>query len=415
MGYSAKIKIDNGRPKKDGTASIFMQVIIDRKKSRIDLGIAWPPHRFDEVNLCRTRKRPDPDMDEYNVIINNARAKANTIHKTYLIRGIHINLEAFLREYRSNLNKNDFIEYYAQKSFHRWNKREISDQTYKNEKSSLVMLRSFATILPFHEFNSFWADKFDKHMKSKESGHNTRWGRHKNVSTYLNMARDVDNISFTDPYTRFNNNMIDGSYKPLALDQLLSLADRYFKWKLTPLNNFKAPDHRPTEDLREGLTWAEVIVLRRFLFMCNSSLRISDGMGMERSQFENFNMSLTPHKTEKYSTNVESVPLNEMAIEMLKDELADNKSPFLFNRYCDQFSNRILKRIAKKVGLNHRLHHHVARSTFASLWDQAGGNHTALMKYMGLRKRETLNKYVHTNQKRIALDVEKLNFLIGHK
>ena len=29
MGYSSKIKIDHKRPRKDGTAALFMQVIID--------------------------------------------------------------------------------------------------------------------------------------------------------------------------------------------------------------------------------------------------------------------------------------------------------------------------------------------------------------------------------------------------
>ncbi len=39
MGYSSKIKIDARRTKKDGTAAIFMQTIINRK--RVVKGDDW--------------------------------------------------------------------------------------------------------------------------------------------------------------------------------------------------------------------------------------------------------------------------------------------------------------------------------------------------------------------------------------
>ncbi|HEY0740237.1 MAG TPA: hypothetical protein VGD40_02210 [Chryseosolibacter sp.] len=55
----------------------------------------------------------------------------------------------------------------------------------------------------------------------------------------------------------------------------------------------------------------------------------------------------------------------------------------------------------------------VARFTYGSLMDEAGANHTALMKQMGIRKRETLNKYLKTNSKRIENNVQKFNNLIG--
>lgn len=98
MGYSAKIKIDSKRPKKDGTCMIFMQVIIDRKKVKIDLDISWPANKFKD-NRCLKRYRDDADVDEYNVIIGNAEARANAIRKDYLIRGEHMPLESFLKEY----------------------------------------------------------------------------------------------------------------------------------------------------------------------------------------------------------------------------------------------------------------------------------------------------------------------------
>jgi integrase/recombinase XerD len=414
MGYSAKIKIDRKRPRKDGAAAIFLQVIIDRKKARIDLDIAWPAERFNELAGCRSRRRRDPDMEEYNVIIRNAQAKANNIHKDYLIRGIHLTLESFLKEYRSNLNKSDFIQYFAQKSFQRWNKQLIGDGTYEKEKGTIKRLSEFCSILPFHEFHASWAQEFDNYLKKIGNDHNTRWARHKHIKTYLNMAKGIDRINFNDPYARFRHKLQEGNWKPLELDELKSLLEKYLKWKDKPLPLLPRKNGTNQLDQRPGLTRAEVIVLRRFLFSCNCALRISDLQDLDSTMFNNGQMSITPKKTEKYGSKIVSVPLNDIARMMLDDELHDRtESLKIFDRYCDQSANRLLKRIAAKAGISVNLHNHVARYTFASLYDQAGGNHTSLMKYMGIAKRETLNKYVKNSDKVLQADIEKMNDYLG--
>src|ERR1700754_3640814 len=129
MGYSSKICIDARRPKNDGTSKIFLRVIIDRKKTEIDLQISWPSVRFDS-GKCKPRYKNDSDVNEYNVIIQDACAKANAIHKKYLLRSGHLNLDLFMKDYNSNLDKDDFIKYFYQKSFARWNKSKITDHTF---------------------------------------------------------------------------------------------------------------------------------------------------------------------------------------------------------------------------------------------------------------------------------------------
>ena len=129
--------------------------------------------------------------------------KANNIRKDYLLRGIHLSLESFLKEYKTDLNKNDFIQYYAQKSFERWNKGMISNETYEKEKGTLKKLQKFYTVIPFHEFNADWPNDFDRQLKrdinteinpelrKKEISINGRWPRHKHVKTYLNIAKRI--------------------------------------------------------------------------------------------------------------------------------------------------------------------------------------------------------------------------------
>ncbi len=425
MSYSARIKIDEQRPRKDGTAAIFLYVIINRLKKRIDLDISWPPTQFNQKDsCCKPRTRNDADYEQYNVVIDNARTKANDIRKQYLVKGLPLSLETFMKEYRSNLNKDNFIEYFRQKSFHRWNKQIISDETYEKEKGTIGRLENFCAVLPFHEFNHEWAGSFDRYLKKDfKNQHNTRWMRHKHVITYLNMARDIDKITFDDPYSRFTNSLVESSWGPLELDQLLLLVKWYSAWKDHPLEYLKRKNGVKQIDTREGLTYSEVGVLRKFLFACNTSLRISDMNRQEESHFNEGSMALTPHKTERFGTKIKDVPLSEFARILLEDEIAETeivrkkggqKSMLrIFERYVDQYCNRILKRIAIKTKLKVNLHMHVARYTFGSLMDEAGANHTALMKFMGIRKRETLEKYVKTNKKSINDGMSKLNTILN--
>ncbi len=421
MGYSVKLKIDKYYPRKDGTAAVFLQVIINRKKERIGLDFTWPIKKFSEVKGCLPRMKADPDVETYNIVIGNATTKTNNIRKEYLIKGWNLTLDAFIRDYNSDLNKNNFIQYIEKKSHDRWKDREIDDSTYRKEKGVVNKLRELSESIPFHEFNSKWAFTFDKHLKTKyKNDDNTRWGNHKIMITYLNLARDQDKINFENPYSRFTNRLVESSWGPLTLDQMLLLIKFYMEWRNNPLpllprkNGGKQVDHRP------GLTKAEVRVLRKFLFACNTALRISDLQELDEAQFSNGEMSITPHKTERYGTNIKSVMINDVARLMLDEEIADVKterahkpSLRIFENYIDQYCNRLLKRIATKTGLNIRLHMHMARYTFGSLMDQAGANHTAVMKMMGIIKRSTFDKYTKTNNTVISDGVDKMNKLIS--
>lgn len=430
MGYSLKLKIDKDDIRKDGTAAIFFQVLINRKKKRIGLEITWPVNKFSAEKGCISRHKDDPDVDAYNVVIDNARTKANEIRKFYLIRGLHLTLEMFMKEYNSNMDKNDFLKYFETKSTWRWRKNEISNETYEKECGTLKRLTEYSGgSLPFHTFNSKWGKGFDKFLERLDNKKNTRWGRHKHVITYLNMARDDDKIPFDDPYSKFNNTMVESSWGPLTVEQLLTLLNLYNEWKEKPLPLLARKNGVKQTDTRKGLTAAEVVVCRKFLFTCNSALRISDMQKLDTTIFSNGKMSITPHKTETHGTKIKEIPLSDIALMLLEDELkfvAQQKSdnPYIktlrykstgriFEAYTDQPCNRLLKRIAIKAGLEVNLHMHVGRYTYGSLMDESGANHTALMKQMGIRKRDTLNKYVKTNEKRISANVDQFNKLVS--
>lgn len=391
MGQSIKLKLDTKRPRKDKACAVYLQVIIDRKKIHIGLELAWPPDKFNENGGCIPRFKKDPLVNDYNILINNARTRANQIIMDYRIKDKPINISLFEREYYSKVSKVDFVSYFEIRSKERWGRREISDLTFKHEKMVLAKIKEYKGVVLFRELDSQWAVDFDLWLKKKHLKTNSRWGVHKVIKTYLIMAGKLHDIEFVNPYNFFKNSTEESELEPLTKEDLTKLTDYYFSDDVTP---------------------KEQIVLRRFLFACATALRISD---LKTLTVENFSadgkMTVKPIKTERYGTKVINKPLNDLALILLGDEIKDATDRRLFHRYNEQYSNEILKAIAKndKVKINRRIYHHVGRATFASLYDQAGGNHRSLMEYMGLKRMNTLMRYVKTNEKVIAEAIRKMN------
>jgi site-specific recombinase XerD len=93
----------------------------------------------------------------------------------------------------------------------------------------------------------------------------------------------------------------------------------------------------------------------------------------------------------------------------VKDSLLENKCGSVFYNYTEQYANRTLKKIAKKVKIKKNLHHHVGRETFGTLFTEAGGTVEELQWYFGHSKITTTMKYVHVNKDRLRKRISKLN------
>jgi hypothetical protein len=67
-------------PNADGWASLLLRVIIDRKKKEFGLNESWPTSFFDKKNqVALQRFSGDNDVDPLNMIITEAKSKANLL------------------------------------------------------------------------------------------------------------------------------------------------------------------------------------------------------------------------------------------------------------------------------------------------------------------------------------------------
>lgn len=389
MRYSSKVRIRKDYSNKDGRSSIYLQVIINRKPYKIDLTVTWPQKKFDSVKgLCRPLSRTDKTYQDCNLVINQALAKANEVFIHFRLTNQPITFESFKQSFETEISKDSFTSYFEGKLKERWKKRKIkSYNTFRNQKLTLTKLKNYKNDILFADLNHEFAENFDLWLEfdQKLTNLNSRWQHHKNLRAYLNLAKK-DFILFDDPYQYFNIKKQQSSWKPINKD--------IFNQLLTYYDN-------------KEISYREKVVLRRFLFMCLTSLRISDMLRMKRSYYNERNhvLEFTAFKT-RYQNKTFRMKLIPLARRLMEDELIDKKTEGIFNKFLEQPSNRILKEIGEKLEIKQKLHHHVGRNTFATLYLEFGGSLELLQKYMLHTKISTTMKYVKISEERLDKGID---------
>jgi hypothetical protein len=238
VAYSAKFVLR--RPaRRDGTCQVRLQVMLYRKPLPIGVGVVWPPELFDEeagrclASLPKELRGPDykgalasaqawaggaaalaKRADDYNLILGQAQGKANSIFVQCRLSSQVLTAERFLQEFTTEGSKDDFAKYFYNKIVERHRKGRIPDNTRKNHLSTWRALKAFRPEVPFFTLGPDFADDFQAYLVKHVPSLNTRWGRHKDVKTYLALSKK-EKIKFEHPYADFKNQSEPGKWLPL--------------------------------------------------------------------------------------------------------------------------------------------------------------------------------------------------------
>jgi len=398
MGYSAKVVLR--RPaRKDGSCQVRLIVILDGRSVPVALKVSWPPALFEEESgYCLASvpvKQRGPayaaqlaaavawaggpaalgkQCADYNLIIGQARGKANNIFVEARLNGAVLTAEKFLQEYNTEGSKNDFVSYFYYKVIERHRKKKISDNTRKNHLSTWRELKRFREVIPFHTLDVGFADDFQEHLDKKLKSVNARWARHKDIKTYLAIARR-EKIKFEHPYQDFVNRSEPGKWKPLKPDELRKLEAFYV------LCAPGTPQRR---------------VLCKFLFSCKSGLRLGDLKNIGNSKLEGNRLTFEMQKGRARRTHDTMLPLTRQALAYLADA-QEEEGLAGFRDYTDQYENRLLTAMGQQLGIEAKLHHHVGRETFATNFIRQGGKAEVLQKLLNHANIRDTMKYVHVD------------------
>lgn len=396
MGYSVKIHFRKDAIRKDGTCSIYLQIIIDRKKKVIPLNIAWPAELCsDTQSLCMTKEKGNNEADDINIILRDSLAKGNEILRILRMSRQAITIDSFMSNWHNEFSRHSFTAYYEQKMKFRFQTGDISLITYKNYGVTLNWLKEFKKDIGFSDFNEKWAFKFDaflaKKIKSRDGQtHNSRWGYHKNIKTMLNMARKFDKIPYTNPYEYFQMQANRGTWGAINQADIQALYEYY----------------------RETKAEYELRALRRFFFAVATSLRVSDITRANKSWKEGQVLRFTAKKNEKKKPKRMEIPMSTLAMQVWDEAMAKAPSHGRpFDNISEQYSNRILRKIGEKLGITTRLHHHVGRHSWTTNFLNNGGSIRTAQKILNHYSIKTTMIYDHMDFNQVLKEKEKMEFL----
>lgn len=395
MGYSTKIYFRKDYIKENGTCAIYLQIIIDRKKKLIPLQIYWPADKCDDTQrLCLPRHKGDKEVDDINVILRDNVSRANEIFRTFRLSRQFFTMDTFMVNWENEFSRESFIEYYEQKLKFRLKTGDIGHITYKNHNCTLNWLKRYKKDLKFMEMDQEWAYKFDaflaKRIKTRDGDtHNSRWGYHKNIKAMLKIAAKHDKIRFNDPYEFFEIQPKRGTWGAILTEDINKLFDYY---QIT---------RHPTE--RKAL--------RRFLFSIATSLRISDLRRLELDWRHGNVLKFTPKKGSRKKPKPVEIPLSRLAQYLWDQAKTETSSSRIFEEVCEQYSNRILRRIGEHLNIKTRLHHHVGRHSWVTNFLNNEGSLRAAQKILNHFNLKTTMVYDHMNFDQVQKETHKMEFI----
>ncbi len=229
--------------------------------------------------------------------------------------------------------------------------------------------------------------------------------------------------------THVKNELLQKGYKPATvfltirmLSKMFNLAIKEWEWcNLNPVS--KVTLGKPNNEVDRWLTKDEeqrlLIVMPDWikeicLFALNTGMRQNEILSLKVHDVNLFSRTVKVAKENSKTKEARTIPLNNIAIEILKKRLATPAiSGYVFyqktGKKIDQFSFATLfKHYVKKSGITHCRFHDL-RHTFATRLIQNGVDIYKVSKLLGHRDIKTTQRYAHHYPESLRNSVEILD------
>lgn len=366
--YNAKWVLILGVERKDGKKPIYLQVRINGELKRIKTGFRVLPSEFNGIKAKVNIKGEKELTLKVNAYLKQRMSRVQGIFADAQFLDESLTLEKFIDLYENPKVRTCFFAYVEQKLADHKLQASVAHGTYKSYLRDFKRMKGWRTQLAFDDISLNTIYDFDRHLKAQKTlSPNSVMGCHKFFKKWLNeAARDFQ--AFENPYL--------GNFAVKHLQ-----TKRVF---LTPAELGKYVDAYKAN--RENK------VLRMFLFMCFTGLRISDMKKLVHSEVHGSELWFRPKKTEKHKLG-HRVPLNKFAQQLIQDGVGQYT---VFDAYKDDnVFGRHLRAVTKYLGIQKRVTSHVGRHTYATMFLRMGGKVEVLKEILGHRDIGTTMIYVH--------------------
>lgn len=385
MSYSVGLTFNKQRISKVNLATVYIRVIIERKKYDINLDFAWDVSKINlEAQCLMPTMKNDTACNDYNMLIKTELNKINEIFRLARLGFRTIDINQFKKEYANFESREDFIVVWSQMMEERLKHGMIKKSTRDSNSSSLEALKKFMPKLIFAEINVNLLERYKAFLANiMKYDSDSMFTRLKDFRTYLNLAIQAGYIC-DYPFRKFKMPKEQASIIFLNEEEFLKLKNYFYSGHLTKDTNKEK-------------------CLRAFLFICYTGLRISDLLAMTHKNIIHGILTFKPQKNTSNNQKVVEIPLNEQA-----SKLIETKKGKLFILPQESKIRQELSEIAQKLGLTQTCSPHQGRHTFATRFLQKGGRLEVLQQLLGHEDITTTMKYVHIDKQQKKREI---NFL----
>ncbi len=318
-------------------------------------------------------KTSDPDADDKNRIIENIRARINDVFVKYRLKNKKLTRDAFLRAYN---RPSDYATFF---DFIKANKRNICFgnelPTINTHNVVIKKVQEWQPDLHFDDITEDWLHRYYIYLR-KDCGNNDNTTG-KNMTTFKKYILAAWKMGYMDenPFVNFKIKRGKASYTYLREDELKILMDAY------KTGVFESKYHR---------------TLEFFLFMCFSSLHVTDARNLSLEQFTE--ESFVYYRVKNRNSKPEPIlmPVSETLKMIIRNVVGLRKKGKIFQDLpADQTMNRYLKDIAAELEIRKPITHKAGRHTFATYFLAKTKDITALQKILGHSSLSETMIYAH--------------------
>lgn len=376
MAFSVNLNFNKQRIKQDGTATVYIQVIVDGIRELLNMHFVWPANLIDtKGGLLIPRFRSDVEHADYSIILSSEFNKINEIQRMARLAGRELTMQEFRNEYKSFENKGDFTAYMLEKIKYRFDKGIIRIRTKQSAMGTYNALCLFQKKILFNEINRQMLEDFKAYLFTKLHYDSDSAKKHlTNLRTYMNQAKQDGHI-FTYPFgNKFKMPAEGRRIEYLDEADFQKLKKHFYSGKLSG-NKEKS--------------------LRCYLFICYTGIRISDFQALHHTNIKKDVLAYEPIKAQHDHQKIVEIPLHPEA----KKLIATTKGK-LFDHPREEIMRAVLSEIAQHLEIQGTCSPHTGRHTFATRFLRAGGRIEVLQQLLGHDDIKSTMIYVHVDMAR---------------
>lgn len=366
--YRVYQKKENGK----GDAPIYISFYLNREKIEVGTKISIPPKHFDPVKgIVKSSFEYAKDK---NLIISDIKAMINDILVRYRLAKKELTRDLFIKEFRNPEQSQDFFAFCLE--YQKLRFQEIKESTQDKHKSCLANLREFKSTITFAELDEDLLRKFVLYLRRKKGVKEITINKNISViKSYLAAAIKRGVIS-ENPAKDLKLCQCEDTTAPCITEEELE--------KLVELYR----DH-----FFSGITHD---ALEFFLFMCFSSLHITDARELRIEQIGNNDFWYVRVKMLGIRPKVVRVPISDPLRKIINHHLKGRKEGQLWDELVtDQEINKRLKYIATVAKIKKKLSAKYGRHTFATIFLRKTKDINALKEIMGHTNIKQTYVYAH--------------------